>query len=49
VVRLAGDAAVAGLDAESLAAAVIKGAELVGHEDDAAVLVVGHEGPGLQP
>ncbi|UXY25691.1 PP2C family protein-serine/threonine phosphatase [Streptomyces sp. HUAS TT20] len=49
VVRLAGGAAVAGLDAESLAAAVIKGAELVGHEDDAAVLVVGHEGPDLQP
>jgi serine phosphatase RsbU (regulator of sigma subunit) len=49
VVRLAGGAAVAGLDAESLAAAVIKGAELVGHEDDAAVLVVGHEGPGLRP
>ncbi|MEU6071601.1 PP2C family protein-serine/threonine phosphatase [Streptomyces sp. NPDC047082] len=49
VVRLAGGAAVAGLDAESLAAAVIKGAELVGHEDDAAVLVVGHDGPGFQP
>ncbi|MGW7407612.1 PP2C family protein-serine/threonine phosphatase [Streptomyces sp. NPDC054833] len=48
VARLAGGAAVAGLDAESLAAAVIKGAELVGHEDDAAVLVVGRDGPGLQ-
>lgn len=43
VVRLAGIAAVAGLSAGSLAAAVIKGAERVGHEDDAAVLVVGHE------
>ena len=43
VVRLAGVAAVAGLDAQSLAAAVIKGAERVGHEDDAAVLVMGHE------
>ncbi|MEV6166662.1 PP2C family protein-serine/threonine phosphatase [Streptomyces sp. NPDC051954] len=42
VVRLAGVAAVAGMDAGSLAAAVIKGAERVGHEDDAAVLVVGH-------
>ncbi|MFD3930964.1 PP2C family protein-serine/threonine phosphatase [Streptomyces sp. NPDC058614] len=45
VVRLAGIAAVAGLSAGSLAAAVIKGAERVGHEDDAAVLVVGHEAP----
>lgn len=44
VVRLAGVAAVAGLEAQSLAAAVIKGAERVGHEDDAAVLVVGHDG-----
>lgn len=44
VVRLAGVAAVAGMDAGSLAAAVIKGAERVGHEDDAAVLVVGHDG-----
>ncbi|MFJ8487182.1 PP2C family protein-serine/threonine phosphatase [Streptomyces sp. NPDC094038] len=43
VVRLAGVAAVAGLEAQSLAAAVIKGAERVGHEDDAAVLVMGHE------
>ncbi|MFJ3308823.1 PP2C family protein-serine/threonine phosphatase [Streptomyces sp. NPDC086549] len=49
VVRLAGIAAVAGLGAESLAAAVIKGAGLVGHEDDAAVLVVGHDGPDLEP
>ncbi|NNN29403.1 serine/threonine-protein phosphatase [Streptomyces sp. S3(2020)] len=49
VVRLAGIAAVAGLDASSLAAAVIKGAEQVGHEDDAAVLVVGHEGTEAQP
>ncbi|MFJ7301095.1 PP2C family protein-serine/threonine phosphatase [Streptomyces sp. NPDC099088] len=46
VVRLAGVAAVAGLSAGSLAAAVIKGAEQVGHEDDAAVLVVGHDGRG---
>ncbi|MEU3254277.1 PP2C family protein-serine/threonine phosphatase [Streptomyces sp. NPDC006997] len=44
-VRLAGIAAVAGLDAEALAAAVIKGAERVGHEDDAAVLVVRHDRP----
>ncbi|GCB43326.1 PP2C family protein-serine/threonine phosphatase [Streptomyces sp. NL15-2K] len=48
VVRLAGVAAVAGMDADSLAAAVIKGAERVGHEDDAAVLVVGHDGPGVR-
>ncbi|OIJ67385.1 PP2C family protein-serine/threonine phosphatase [Streptomyces mangrovisoli] len=45
VVRLAGIAAVAGLDAHALAAAAIKGAERVGHEDDAAVLVVGHDEP----
>ncbi|MER6220048.1 PP2C family protein-serine/threonine phosphatase [Streptomyces sp. 900105755] len=45
VVRLAGIAAVAGLQAQSLAAAVIKGAERVGHEDDAAVLVMGHDDP----
>jgi serine phosphatase RsbU (regulator of sigma subunit) len=44
VVRLAGSAAVAGLAADSLAAAVIRGADRVGHEDDAAVLVVGHDG-----
>ncbi|MFG2310558.1 PP2C family protein-serine/threonine phosphatase [Streptomyces sp. NPDC048566] len=44
-VRLAGVAAVAGLSAGSLAAAVIRGAERVGHEDDAAVLVVGHDSP----
>jgi serine phosphatase RsbU (regulator of sigma subunit) len=49
VVRLAGIAAVAGMPAGSLAAAVIKGAERVGHEDDAAVLVVGHDAPSLQP
>ncbi|MFE0513737.1 PP2C family protein-serine/threonine phosphatase [Streptomyces sp. NPDC058964] len=49
VVRLAGIAAAAGLGADALAAAVIKGAELVGHEDDAAVLVVGHDGPDSQP
>ncbi|WP_416966623.1 PP2C family protein-serine/threonine phosphatase [Streptomyces sp. 4F14] len=46
VVRLAGIAAVAGLGTESLAAAVIEGATRVGHEDDAAVLVVGHDEPG---
>ncbi|MEU7428494.1 PP2C family protein-serine/threonine phosphatase [Streptomyces sp. NPDC040750] len=45
VVRLASIAAVAGLEAHTLAAAVIKGAESVGHEDDAAVLVVGLDGP----
>ncbi|MEU6091527.1 PP2C family protein-serine/threonine phosphatase [Streptomyces sp. NPDC047085] len=49
VVRLAGIAAVAGLEAHALAAAVIKGAENVGHEDDAAVLVVGHDEPDAQP
>ncbi|MFE9452101.1 PP2C family protein-serine/threonine phosphatase [Streptomyces sp. NPDC006739] len=49
VVRLAGIAAVSGLEAQALAAAVIKGAESVGHEDDAAVLVVGHDGPRVQP
>ncbi|MFG2576423.1 PP2C family protein-serine/threonine phosphatase [Streptomyces sp. NPDC048481] len=45
VVRLAGIAAVAGMTADSLAAAVIRRAELIGHEDDAAVLVVRHDGP----
>ncbi|PZT71259.1 serine/threonine-protein phosphatase [Streptomyces sp. SW4] len=49
VVRLAGVAAVAGMEAGSLAAAVIKNAEHVGHEDDAAVLVVGHDGRKFQP
>ncbi|MFE2064721.1 PP2C family protein-serine/threonine phosphatase [Streptomyces sp. NPDC059467] len=49
VVRLAGVAAVAGLEAQALAAAVIKGAERVGHEDDAAVLVVGHDGLDSTP
>lgn len=44
VVRLAGIAAVAGMEAGALAAAVMKVAERVGHEDDAAVLVVGHDG-----
>ncbi|MGP2442992.1 PP2C family protein-serine/threonine phosphatase [Streptomyces sp. JW3] len=44
VVRLAGIAAVANLEADALAGAVIKNAALVGHEDDAAVLVVGHDG-----
>ncbi|MHC3469320.1 PP2C family protein-serine/threonine phosphatase [Streptomyces sp. 7R007] len=49
IVRLAGIAAVAGMEAGPLADAVIKVAERVGHEDDAAVLVVGHDGPGIQP
>ncbi|KES05109.1 serine/threonine protein phosphatase [Streptomyces toyocaensis] len=49
VARLAGIAAVACLDADALAAAVIKGAERVGHEDDAAVLVIGHDGPATPP
>jgi serine phosphatase RsbU (regulator of sigma subunit) len=49
VVRLSGIAAVAGLTADSLAAAVIKNAERVGHEDDAAVLVVAHDGRKVQP
>ncbi|WP_030665374.1 PP2C family protein-serine/threonine phosphatase [Streptomyces cellulosae] len=49
VVRLAGVAAVAGMTADSLAAAVIKGADRVGHEDDAAVLVLGYDGPDVQP
>ncbi|MGW6537448.1 PP2C family protein-serine/threonine phosphatase [Streptomyces sp. NPDC055051] len=48
-VRLAGIAAVAGLSPESVAAAVIKGAERVGQEDDAAVLVVGHDERGTPP
>jgi serine phosphatase RsbU (regulator of sigma subunit) len=48
-VRLAGVAAVAGMDADALAAAVIKGAERVGHDDDAAVLVIGHDGLQAQP
>ena len=49
VARLAGIAAVAGMEADALAAAVMKVAERVGHEDDAAVLVVGHDGPGTRP
>ncbi|MEV6959294.1 PP2C family protein-serine/threonine phosphatase [Streptomyces sp. NPDC051207] len=49
VQRLAGIAAVAGMTADSLAAAVIKNAERVGHEDDAAVLVVAHDGRKVQP
>ncbi|WP_458077774.1 PP2C family protein-serine/threonine phosphatase [Streptomyces sp. EMB26] len=48
VSRLAGIAAVARMDADALAAAVIKGAAEVGHDDDAAVLVIGHE-PSGQP
>ncbi|MBJ6647835.1 PP2C family protein-serine/threonine phosphatase [Streptomyces sp. BSE7-9] len=46
VSRLAGIAAVARMDADALAAAVIKGAAEVGHDDDAAVLVIGHEPTG---
>ncbi|CAL9351768.1 serine/threonine protein phosphatase [Streptomyces sp. DH-12] len=49
VSRLAGIAAVAGMDADALAAAVIKGATEVGHDDDAAVLVIGHDRLGGQP
>ncbi|GGW78099.1 PP2C family protein-serine/threonine phosphatase [Streptomyces caelestis] len=49
VMRLAGIAAVAGTDVDALAAALIKGAERVGHDDDAAVLVVGLDGPDAQP
>ncbi|EFL37556.1 PP2C family protein-serine/threonine phosphatase [Streptomyces fungicidicus] len=49
VVRLAGIAAVARMDTDALAAAVIKQAERVGHDDDAAVLVIGHDGPGTRP
>ncbi|MFF9087608.1 PP2C family protein-serine/threonine phosphatase [Streptomyces sp. NPDC014991] len=49
VIRLTGIAAVAGLEAHALAAAVIKGAESVGHEDDAAVLVVGLDSPSPAP
>ncbi|GGY35459.1 PP2C family protein-serine/threonine phosphatase [Streptomyces djakartensis] len=48
-VRLVGIAAVAALDVDALAAALIKGAERVGHDDDAAVLVVGLDGPDAQP
>ncbi|GGR63037.1 PP2C family protein-serine/threonine phosphatase [Streptomyces roseolus] len=44
VTRLAGITAVAGLDVDALATAVMKLAATVGHEDDAAVLVVGHDG-----
>jgi hypothetical protein len=40
---------VAGMEADALAAGVMTVAERVGHEDDAAVLVVGHDGPGIQP
>ncbi|MEG3627682.1 PP2C family protein-serine/threonine phosphatase [Streptomyces poriticola] len=49
VVRLAGIAAVARMEADALAAAVIKNAEHVGHEDDAAVLVIAHDGRKVQP
>lgn len=44
--RLASLAAAVGMEADALAAAVLKNAELIGHEDDAAVLVVGHDGRG---
>ncbi|MGY6023418.1 PP2C family protein-serine/threonine phosphatase [Streptomyces spinosirectus] len=49
VVRLAGIAAVAGMEADALAEGVMKVAASVGHEDDAAVLVVGHDGRSVQP
>lgn len=49
VVRLAGIAAVARLDTDALARAVIKGAERVGHDDDAAVLVIGHDELDTRP
>ncbi|MGW0032644.1 PP2C family protein-serine/threonine phosphatase [Streptomyces sp. NPDC003314] len=49
VVRLAGITAVAGLDVDALATAVMKLASTVGHEDDAAVLVVGHDGGTAWP
>ncbi|MFI2376297.1 PP2C family protein-serine/threonine phosphatase [Streptomyces sp. NPDC018964] len=49
VVRLAGVAAVARMDTDALAAAVIKQAERVGHDDDAAVMVLGHDGPATRP
>ncbi|CAL9340672.1 serine/threonine-protein phosphatase [Streptomyces cellulosae] len=49
VSRLAGIAAVARMDVDALAAAVIKGAAEVGHDDDAAVLVIGHDKPAGQP
>ncbi|MER7867662.1 serine/threonine-protein phosphatase [Streptomyces cellulosae] len=49
VSRLAGIAAVARLDVDALAAAVIKGAAEVGHDDDAAVLVIRHDKPAGQP
>ncbi|WP_031038757.1 PP2C family protein-serine/threonine phosphatase [Streptomyces sp. NRRL F-5650] len=49
VVRLAGLAATVGMEAHALAAAVLKNAELIGHEDDAAVLVVGHDGRSVTP
>ncbi|MEU1923683.1 PP2C family protein-serine/threonine phosphatase [Streptomyces albogriseolus] len=49
VSRLAGIAAVARMDVDALAAAVIKGAAEVGHDDDAAVLVIGHDERAGQP
>ncbi|MEV5341154.1 PP2C family protein-serine/threonine phosphatase [Streptomyces sp. NPDC052676] len=49
VVRLAGVAAVAGMEATALATAVIRGAERVGHADDAAVLVIGRDKAAPQP
>ncbi|CAL9648691.1 MULTISPECIES: SpoIIE family protein phosphatase [Streptomyces] len=49
VSRLAGIAAVARMDVDALAAAVIRGAAEVGHDDDAAVLVIGHDKPAGQP
>ncbi|MFC7512454.1 PP2C family protein-serine/threonine phosphatase, partial [Streptomyces thermocarboxydus] len=48
VSRLAGIAAVARMDVDALAAAVIRGGR-GGHDDDAAVLVIGHDKPAGQP
>lgn len=44
VMRLAEVTAAAGLGVDTLAGGVMKLADSVGHEDDAAVLVVGHDG-----
>ncbi|MFF2847256.1 PP2C family protein-serine/threonine phosphatase [Streptomyces sp. NPDC058001] len=45
VARLAGDAVVAGTDADDLASGVMELASSIGHEDDAAVLVICHDAP----
>ncbi|MEN3585175.1 PP2C family protein-serine/threonine phosphatase [Streptomyces sp. ZYX-F-203] len=49
VVHLVEVGAVAGLDADALAASVIRAAEHVGHDDDAAVLVIARERPASRP